>query len=100
MAKWATNTEHQTVVTGLPEAAKKTYNAWAKLVNSNKDPKTAAAGWDSDYEVLKKTTVKGVNLKMCSIRLTQEHRVYFAQNDKDKVCEIRKVGSHKPPVGF
>jgi hypothetical protein len=97
---WATNTEHQQVVPGLKVAAKNTYNTWARAINGGRDPKTAANGWDSDYEVLKSATVKGKKLKFCSIRLTQEHRVYFVQNDADKICEIRKVGSHAKPSGF
>ncbi len=97
---WATNTAHQVVVPGLPDAAKRTYNTWAHAINANQNPLRAAAAWDSDYEVLKQKTVGGAKLKLCSIRLTEGHRVYFAQNDRDQICEIRKVGSHKPPAGF
>lgn len=97
---WATNTEHQQVAPGLDATHKKTYNAWAKAVNGGKDPKTAANGWDSDYEVLKSKKVEGKMLKYCSIRLAKGQRVYFIQNDADKVCDIRKVGTHIKPSGF
>ena len=97
---WATNTAHQVVVSGLPTACKTTYNTWAQAINTGKDPKTAANTWDSDYEVLKRGTSNGKQLKYCSVRLSQEHRVYFIQNDADKICDIRKVGSHLKPSGF
>lgn len=97
---WATNTKNQKVEPSLTDDAKKKYNTWAQAINNNKDPKTAASGWDSDYEVLKTTKVGGKNVKLCSVRLTQGHRVYFAQNDTDQICEIRKVGSHTKPAGF
>ena len=93
---WATNTKNQKVESALSPAAKTVFNTWAKTINSGKDPKTAANFKDADYEVLKKSG----DLKFCSIRLSKEHRVYFVQNDKTQVCEVRKVGSHKPPAGF
>ena len=97
---WSTNTDHQNAQPSLSSDAKTKYNNWIRAIRGGKDPKTAAASWDSDYEVLKTITVSGKKVKLCSVRLTQGDRVYFAQNDSTMICEVRKVGSHTPPSGF
>jgi hypothetical protein len=68
-------------------AEKNTFNTWAKAVSGGKHPKTEADKWDSDYEVLKTKKMeidgkKGVEVKCCSIRLSQGNRVYFYRLEK------------------
>ena len=83
-------------------AEKNTFNTWAKAVSGGKHPKTEADKWDSDYEVLKTKKMeidgkKGVEVKCCSIRLSQGNRVYFYQADSAEFVKIVRYGDHKPP---
>lgn len=101
-AKWRLNNDGASKGGESTDSEKKQFNTWAQAVIKGNHPKTEADRWDSDYEVLKTKKMdiegqKGVEVKCCSIRLSQGNRVYFYQIDSIKFVKVLRTGDHKPP---
>jgi hypothetical protein len=102
---WTLNNENMTVIGGMSKVEKDLFNDWAAAVADGEHPKSAAEGWDSDYESHKgaPTTMtiggkKGSAVKCCSIRLSKSSRVYFVQAESQKMVIVLRVGDHEPPA--
>ncbi|WP_291296563.1 hypothetical protein [Elioraea sp.] len=101
---WTLNNENMKAVGAMSKVEKDLFNDWARAVSNGEHPKSAAEGWDSDYESYKgaptKMTIggkKGSAVKCCSIRLSQGNRVYFVQAESQKMVIVLRVGDHKEP---
>ncbi|OQS37600.1 hypothetical protein B0T39_15260 [Chromobacterium haemolyticum] len=79
-------------IKSVPSSAMREYHRWRQLIQQGKHPKEAANEvGDTHYEMIKQRA--GVDI--FSIRLSQQHRVYFQINDR--VVKVLKIGGHGFP---
>ncbi|MBY0446528.1 MAG: hypothetical protein K2Q15_15135 [Burkholderiales bacterium] len=75
----------------VPPAGMRKFHEWRRLILTGLHPsKAAEAIGDCHYEKIRQKD--GINL--FSIRLTQEHRVYFRLNDTSRIIEVMSIGGH------
>ncbi|ECI2791852.1 hypothetical protein AH775_18715 [Salmonella enterica subsp. enterica serovar Give] len=74
-------------------AAMKTYDDWKALVCNGTHPAKAARSLQKDvhFETLSPPSAKG---QLCSIRLSQKHRVVFNIVDTEHRVEVLRTGGH------
>ncbi|MEO7091794.1 MAG: hypothetical protein ABI175_01005 [Polyangiales bacterium] len=70
----------------IPPAAMTKYYDFRRTVRSGTHPKEAAANSDMNYE---KTSGD-----RHTIRLNQEHRVFFDVSESNKTVYVKKIGTH------
>ena len=71
---------------GIPAAAMVKYYDFRRTVRSGTHPKNAADASDMNYE--------RISGNRHTIRLNQEHRVFFDVSDGNKMVYVVKIGTH------
>lgn len=76
----------------VPAAGMRQYYEWRRALMAGHHPKSAAdLTGDTHFEHL-----RGAQKDQCSIRLSQEHRVFFQIDERHRIVTVRKIGGHEP----
>ncbi|ECD6552511.1 hypothetical protein ACSI87_004060 [Salmonella enterica subsp. enterica serovar Brandenburg] len=91
--KWTFDDSGVKLDESITLAAMKTYDDWKALVCNGTHPAKAARSLQKDvhFETLSPPSAKG---QLCSIRLSQKHRVVFNIVDTEHRVEILRIGNH------
>ena len=83
---WTLNKNGVTPSVTLTKTEQDHLNEFMNKVRENKDPKTAASGWDSNYKCLQGDQYQ--------IRLSQSNRATFTVDTTHQVVKMLAVGGH------